>query len=245
MKKLAHLLNFLIPAMMISMLLIGCDDDKEENLLQERGTVTDIDNNTYATIKIGNQWWMAEDLRTTHYRDGSGIQKIGVDSTEWNNDTLGSFCEIEFQQNKVGQVYNWHAVNHISGLAPAGWHVPTDEEWKELERYLGMPSNESENSGWRGNDQGDKLKVAAPDAWTLYGEVWGTNESGFSARAIGCRMFNGGFADPGYYATGFWWTSSQQPDSQAYYRHLDKKSSRVFRSLGFKSYGFSVRCIKD
>jgi len=133
----------------------------------------------------------------------------------------------------------------LKGIAPAGWHIPNDAEWKSLEMELGMAESDANAKGWRGNNEGEKLKVESPKGWTVVSPIWATNESGFTAMAGGCRLFNGTWADPGLFATGFWWTASKQNDQEAWYRYLDKKNANVFRSFTYKNYGFSVRCVKD
>ncbi|MEP7265214.1 MAG: fibrobacter succinogenes major paralogous domain-containing protein [Bacteroidota bacterium] len=230
----------------MSLLVVSCKKDEKETIPAETGTVTDIDGNTYATIKIGNQWWMTEDLRVIHFANGTIIHKEQTDSLLWSTDSAGAYCEVmDNNQVKIGILYKWNVMQNNGGVAPEGWHVPDDAEWKELEQHLGLTITESDNTGWRGSNEGDKLKVPAPASWTPYGEVWGTNESGFSAKAIGCRMFNGGWGYPGLFATGFWWSSSEQTSTTAFYRHLDYKKSGVYRDATSKTYGFSIRCVKD
>ena len=224
----------------------GCDDDEDDKVVQETGTVTDVDGNTYKTVKIGNRWWMAEDLRSKHYRNGFNIRKSQVDSVNWSEDSIGAYCEVfDNQQNIIGQFYNFNSLTNSNQLAPEGWHIPTDDEWRELEQYLGMNAAQSEQNGWRGSSEGDKLKMPAPEGWTKYGSVWGNNESGFSAAAKGCRMFNGGWGDPGLFAAGFWWSSTQTSNDKAFYRYLDYKQSNIFRGEANLSYGFAVRCVRD
>lgn len=225
---------------------ISCKDDEEPTPAAETGTVTDVDGNTYTTIKIGNQWWMAEDLRVTHFNNGTAIHKEQIDSLAWSTDTTGAYCEvIDNNQVKAGILYKWNVIQNNAGVAPEGWHIPGDEEWKQLEQYLGMTMTESGRTGWRGSNEGDKLKVPAPLSWTTYGDVWGTNESGFSAKALGCRMFNGGWGNPGLFSTGFWWSSTEETSTTAFYRHLDYKKSNIYREASSKAYGFSIRCVKD
>ena len=76
-------------------------------------------------------------------------------------------------------LYNWYAVTNSNNIAPEGWHVPTDNEWKEMEQSLGMSSADANRVSWRGYDEGEKLKIAAPVGWSKYSDIWGTNESGF------------------------------------------------------------------
>lgn len=229
----------------------GCKKDEEVTRVLETGTVTDIEGNVYKTVKIGNQWWMTENLKVKRYRDSTLIQQITSDSI-WSQDIAGGYSPYGNYNNTdnylvYGFLYNWYALNNSAGIAPAGWHIPTDEEWKTLERELGMSASEANNSGWRGSDEGDQMKIEAPQGWTQYGNVWGTNESGFTARAGSCRLFDGRTGDPGLFATGFWWSASTYTgtNSEAWYRYLDYKNSNIFRSTCSKNYGFSVRCVKD
>ncbi len=242
MKKFKTILLFVLVVMLIN----ACKKKEEEKPALETGTVTDVSGITYSTVKIGNQWWMAEDLRTTKYRDSSFIPLVTLD-TSWNHLTAGAYSNIVNSQNAdIGNYYNWYAVNDARGIAPLGWHVPTDSEWKTLEQYLGMNLGDANGTGWRGTHEGEKMKVerGATYGWGDYGNVWATNESGFSAVANGCRMFDGTLGNPGQSATGFWWTATSQ-GNEAWYRYLDYKNANVFRYYGLKNYGFSVRCIKD
>jgi hypothetical protein len=100
----------------------------------EYGTLTDIDGNKYKTVKIGNQWWMAENLSVSHYRDGTSIPKV-TEETQWANLTTGAWCYYNNDSDLgiiYGKLYNWYAVNDSRGLAPAGWHIPSDAEWTIL-----------------------------------------------------------------------------------------------------------------
>jgi uncharacterized protein (TIGR02145 family) len=105
----------------------------------EKGTVTDIDGNIYITVKIGNQWWMAENLKVTHYQNSDVIPEV-TDNTQWGGLFSGAWCSYNNEESNVavyGRWYNWYAVSDGSNIAPAGWHVPSDEEWQTLVDYLG------------------------------------------------------------------------------------------------------------
>jgi uncharacterized protein (TIGR02145 family) len=226
--------------------LTGCDDkDSEAPPAPEKGTVTDIQGNVYETVKVGNQWWMAENLKVTLYRDSSLIMKAQTDTAAWNNAQNGAWCLFEDNANAPGLLYNWYAVTNPAGLAPAGWHIPTDADWKELEEHLGMSASEADMVSWRGTNTGQKLKIESPEGWTQFDNIWAENESGFTALAGGCRLHDGKFAQPGLFATGFWWTATPSPGGEAWYRYLDYKNTGVFRSHVYKSYGMSIRCVKD
>ncbi len=143
-------------------LVIGCS---------KQDTVTDIDGNVYQTIQIGNQVWMAENLKVTHYRDGTSIQYVQNELTEpdvWETLTTGAYCyydDSQSNQTTYGNLYNWYAVADSRNIAPEGWHVPTDAEWKELEMALGMSQSEADDAGYRGTNEGSKLAGNA-GLWT-------------------------------------------------------------------------------
>lgn len=208
----------------------------------ETSTMVDVDGNVYVTVKIGNQWWMAENLKVTHFRNGDPINNI-LDGQQWSNVQTPAYCVFDGNNAAPGLLYNGYAVSATQQLAPQGWRIPTDDDWKTLERHLGISSVDA--SSWRGTTQGDKLKEKGTVSWTRFDDVWGTNESGFTAKAGGCRMPTGIWGTPGLFATGFWWSSTEKQDGKLWYRHLDYKRSDVFRQYGSSNYGFSIRCIKE
>jgi uncharacterized protein (TIGR02145 family) len=220
----------------------SCDKNKTVTPEIETGSVMDIDSNIYKTVKIGNQWWMAENLKVTKYRNGTSIQQ-NQSNNVWQN-LSSSYCIYDNNPQAPGLLYNYYAVTDTNILAPAGWHIPSDDEWKQLEIYLGMTAETANKVNWRGYNEGDKLKIEGPNGWSEFDNIWGTNESGFTALAGGCRLYNGVWGDPALFASGFWWTSSLNQD-QAWYRNLDYKKSNIFRFYGSKNYGFSIRCVKD
>ncbi len=231
-------------------LISSCKKEKPV-ALQETGTVTDIDNNVYKTVKIGSQWWMAENLKTKTYRNGRSITEVRSSDpdTTWANTTKGSFCLYPTSEDYFtvyGLLYNWYVVKDTNNIAPAGWHIPSDEEWKTLEKYLGMSQPNADKVNWRGTDEADKLKVASPLGWRLSGNIWSSNTSGFTALGGCCRLFSGVFGDPATKNTGFWWSSTEHTSNNyAWYRYLDYKNSNVFRYNGSKNYGMNIRCVKD
>lgn len=221
----------------------SCEEERwPEKAKPETSTMTDVEGNVYVTVKIGNQWWMAEDLRVATYRNGDPIPNV-TDSSVWANRTEGAYCLYQGNTSAPGFLYNAYALANGNQLAPEGWRIPTDADWKQLERHLGLSAADA--SSWRGSDQGDKLKSLGTEAWTRYGDVWGNNESGFTAKAGGCRMPDGKWGDPGLFATGFWWSSTEKEPGMFWYRHLDYKRSDVFRYYGDDNYGFAIRCIKE
>ncbi|UCE18509.1 MAG: hypothetical protein JSV84_16930 [Gemmatimonadota bacterium] len=207
--------------------------------------VTDIDGNVYQTVTIGTQVWMVENLRVTHYRNGDAIPNV-TDSTTWIGLTNGAYCNYNNEDNNVpiyGRLYNGYAVHDSRNIAPVGWHIPTDEEWKELEMYLGMSQSEADTTGYRGTDEGGKMKEAGTAHWDNP-NTGATNESGFTALPGGHRTSSPGqFTSIGRYA-GFW-SSSEQSGTMAWYRALYYTYTQVARGSINKRSGYSVRCIKD
>ena len=195
--------------------------------------VEDIDGNTYPTVQIADQVWMAENLRTTRYRNGDEIPYARTDRA-WENEAEGMRCAYEHDEEfaqTYGQLYNWYAVDDERGICPSGWHVPSDEEWNALERTLGLSSVDARQVGTRG--------IHAP---ALISEAWnGTNVSGFSALPGGGRNDDGSFDYEG--CANFW--SSSPSGSVAWDRRLDSGNGYVSRGYGSRRDGFSVRCVRD
>jgi uncharacterized protein (TIGR02145 family) len=207
-------------------------------------TVTDYDGNVYQTVLIGDQCWMMENLKVTHYRNGDPIPHVTDDGT-WGGLTSGAYCNYNNDEGNVatyGRLYNWYAVDDSRNIAPAGWHVPTDEEWKQLEMYLGMSQAQADAEDWRGTDEGGKLKEAGTTHWYPPNEG-ATNESGFTALPGGDRSNNGGFYSMGYLA--FFWSSTEYSSFSAWSRYLYYYYSQVYRYSSDKQDGFSVRCVRD
>jgi uncharacterized protein (TIGR02145 family) len=214
----------------------GCKKDKDNS---NSGTVKDIDGNTYKTVKIGDQLWMAENLKTTKYKDGTPIPNE-TDDSYWSSLSTGVYCWYNNDYSTYGSVYgalyNWFSVE-TGNLCPTGWHVPTDAEWTILTDFLGGDSV-----------AGGKLKStgtieAASGLWHKP-NTGATNSSGFTALPGGYRGdYNGNFSDVGSY--GNWWSSTAYSTTHAWYRVLYYYDSDVYRSNDGKKDGFSVRCVRD
>lgn len=241
MRTLVILFSFITLTFAIS----SCEeDDTIPVVVNETSTMTDIDGNVYKTVKINGKWWMAENLTVKTFRDGSTILD-GQTDNNWK-DTLSAYCLYNNLATAPGLLYNSYAVLNAKGLAPQGWHIATDEDWKNLEQSQGMSAVTANLFGWRGSDEAQKLKIAASQGWQRYADLWPTNESGFSATAGSCRLSNGTFGDPGLRHTGFWWTATFDNSSgELLYRYMDYKKTTILRSHCEKGYGFSVRCVKD
>jgi uncharacterized protein (TIGR02145 family) len=207
-------------------------------------SISDIQNNYYKTVKIGNQWWMAEDLKVKLFNDSSIIFD-GQSDNNWVKNRP-SYCLYKNNNLAPGLLYNGFAVLDSRKLAPKGWHIPTDAEWIELEKHIGLSQESADAFGWRGKKEGNKLKTYGRKSWLIINdETWPSNESGFSADAGSNRLFNGVWGDPGLASTGFWWSATEFDSQKLFYRHLDYKNAAIFRHYENKFYGFSVRCIKD
>ena len=209
------------------------------------GTVTDIDGNVYLTVVIGDQEWMAEDLKVTRYRNGDGVPNE-TDGETWAGLTTGAYCEYGNDPNNVttyGRLYNWYAVNDTRGIAPAGWHVPSDEEWKQLELNLGMSQAQADDIHWRGTDEGGKLKESGTSHW-LPPNAGATNSSGFTALPGGDRYYGGAFSTLLGEAANYW-STTEYPGEVAWHRFVYYQNSQIYRGHDSKRYGFSIRCVKD
>ena len=184
------------------------------------------------TVNIGKQVWATQNLNVSNYRNGDPIPKV-EDST-WASLTTGAFCyynnDSASYASIYGKLYNWYAVNDVRGLAPIGYHIPTDSEWTTLLTTLG---------GY--HVSGGKLKTVT--GWGSPNTTGATNSSGFAGLPGGFRNDLGTFGSVGFF--GHWWSSTELSASDAWYRNLTYNTSGVYRSLIHKTYGFSVRCLRD
>jgi uncharacterized protein (TIGR02145 family) len=206
--------------------------------------VEDIDGNIYEIIKIGDQEWMAKNLKVTRYRNGDKISNV-TDNSEWASLSTGARCVYNNDENTLstyGFLYNWFSVVDSRGLAPEGWHVPTDEDWKELEKYLGMSQSEADGINWRSADVGGKLKEEGTSHWNSP-NTGATNESGFTAIPGGFRHMNGIFQFIGQGCS--FWSSSKYNSNTAWSRSPYYSNSAVYRHNYPKKRGFSVRCVRN
>jgi uncharacterized protein (TIGR02145 family) len=208
---------------------------------------TDGDGNHYPIVTIGNQTWMAENLRTTRYRNGIVIPNEQNDSV-WASLTTGALCyyfnDSAYYASRYGALYNAFAFLDSNGLCPAGWHVPTDLEWKEMEIFLGMDPNIIPLLDCRGTDEGTRLKDAGTANW-MNPPIPGNNSTGFTALPGGVRSATeSNYTRMGLY--GYWWTSSESnPSLSSYGRYLSNSHSGVCRYSPANKAGLSVRCIQD
>lgn len=196
--------------------------------------VVDYDGNTYKTVKIGTQIWMAENLKTTHYNDGTPINHL-IDYNEWQNATAGAYCwynnnQSSAENNNYGLLYNWHAVK-TGLLCPKGWHIPSDAEWTVLENYLA-------SDGYAGNEG---LILKSISGWSS--NDIRTDKYGFSALPGGGRSYEGIFNNGGN--NGYWWSNTEVDLSLAKSFALYKGYNLAIHGEGDKRNGISIRCIKN
>jgi uncharacterized protein (TIGR02145 family) len=176
---------------------------------------------------------MSKNLDVAFYRNGDPIPQV-TDATAWAALTTGAWCYYNndpTQGNKYGKLYNWYAVNDPRGLAPQGWHVPSDAEWTTLVTTLGGSSV-----------AGGKMKEAGTLNWTTP-NTSATNESGFAGLPGGYRSFNGSFNFVG--SDGSWWSATEYFSTEAWYRYLYYNDGSLNMNIFNKKYGFSVRCLRD
>lgn len=224
-KKTARNLLRIIPAAIIALLFVSCEKDKL--------TVTDIDGNVYNTVAIGNQVWMASDLKTTKFRDGSLIPVVTANSA-WGALTTPGTCDYGNDPAKgavYGKLYNFYAVADARGLCPAGWHVPTSAEWYELLNSLDF------------DQAANKMREVGTAHWTSP-HAGTTNESGFTALGGGFRSSTGEFKDINW--TVAYWSSTANTSISAYYTYMYSYNSYADYAAGiYKNYGLYVRCMQD
>jgi uncharacterized protein (TIGR02145 family) len=188
-----------------------------------------MDGNTYKTIRIGQQIWMAEDLKTAKYNDGTAIPNI-TDNTEWISSYTPGYCwynnDKDTYKPAYGALYNWYAVS-TGMLCPQGWHVPSDNDWTILENFLGYEG------------VGGQLKEVGTAHWASPNQG-ATNGTGFTALPGGSRTTDGLFDGIGLYNN--WWTSTDGEGS-AYYRSASYDSGETSSGAMDYTVGAAVRCI--
>ena len=245
---------FLIRASSLALVLFcSCGQDEEPVPIVQPPpvtSVTDVDGNSYGVVLIGQTYWMNDDLRTLHFRDGSEVPYVSYDAAWAGLDSAAYGIHPTFfgVADGGGLWYNWFAVNDTRGLCPAGWHVPSTHEWAELELALGMPADELLVTDFRGYAQnvGGKLKTTNLDG----GPIWtqpntgATNEVGFNARPRGYRELGGAFV--AFRVYGSWWTSSPIEPNKAWSRSLYYQSAGILLSGNLqRRSGLCVRCVMD
>ncbi len=245
--RFAHLFIFM-SFLLFPLILTQCEktvNDPEQipDRVFETDTLIDIDGNHYLTVMIDGKWWMKENLKVEHYQNGDPIENV-LSLSQWGSLTMttGAWCfnaaDYTDESDIYGYLYNWYAVADPRNIAPEGWHVATDQDWKNLEQYVGMSRRESDQAGGRGTDQGKRLM--STDGW-YKGE--GSDEVGFTALPGGQRSAWGYYARSGMH--GLFWTATAIDSSFAWNRYFYSKYDNIYRNSIYKRNGKSVRCVQD
>jgi uncharacterized protein (TIGR02145 family) len=195
------------------------------------GTVTDADGNIYKTKKIGDTFWMTENLRTTKYLNGTSIAEVS-NGSQWTGLNVGGWCWYDNNNSleiPYGKLYNWYAVIDPNGLCPVGWAVPEHSDYLQLANFLGGL-----------NTAGGKMKETGTIHWTDPND-FATNESGFTGLPGGFRDSNAAFQTLGM--SGAWWDRTED-FSKGFSVRLFNNSKALSQVMADKIQGRSVRCIK-
>lgn len=240
----------LLFAILIPVALSGCTDEEPEETTAPPATVTcpstvtDIDGNTYAVSKFGNKCWMLSNLNTTKYNDGTAIP-TGLSASAWENATTGAYAMFDDNAANVvtyGLLYNGFAAS--SGkLCPAGWQIPSDQDWKDLEAALGMPSSEIDLTGERGYNESIGGKMKSLSLWDAPNSG-ASNSSGFDGLPAGIRNGVGDYVVK--QQAGYFWSSTTYVTDNNYlwFRNLYYQATGIYRNYTLKREGFSCRCVK-
>lgn len=256
----------ILPILLILLtpIINNCDKGNDNSSINE---VADYDGNRYKTIQIGDQIWMAENLKTAHYANGVEIQLVesGLDwvALTYTDKAMCYYDNTAENKDTYGALYTWAAAVNgsfssetnpggVQGICPVGWHLPSDNEWKELEMYLGMSQHEADMFSFRGSNEGSKL-AGESSLWD--GPIVNENERLIDNADFGTSCFN---ALPGGYRTAYsnglfsqsediaeFWCATESGDTLALIRLLHYYNTSVYRFTSSKKSGASVRCIKD
>jgi uncharacterized protein (TIGR02145 family) len=218
-----------------------CGADSVHNLNLNYGNLTDQEGNVYKTIAIGNQVWMAENLKTSIFRNGESIPNV-TDNAQWAGLSTSAWCYYNNNSQfecPYGKLYNWYTATDSRNVCPTGWHVPTDDEWSILINHLDLNANGGDNFF---NSAGGKMKSRGVHYW-LSPNQQATNVSGFSGlpgalRDAAAEFYNNLFQ-------GLWWSSSEYLPPIAWCRSLSYHTGACYRLTNNDTYGLSIRCLRD
>jgi uncharacterized protein (TIGR02145 family) len=249
--------SLLVISLLLIMVTSDCkkESDTKEQLFTADQPIEDIEGNVYKTVEIGTQVWMAENLKTTKYADATPVPLV-TSNSDWHAlvYTSKAYCWFNnyiINKDPYGALYTWAAATDgalssntnpsgVQGACPTGWHLPSDTEWEELTTYLGG----SEIAG-------GKMKEAGLTHWggkrsSPIVNNGATNESGFTGLPAECRGDDGSFSGDLSYM-GFWWSSTGwgEPFTNGYYRNLGWIVATIYKGNYPKTFGLSVRCVKD
>lgn len=235
------------------------DKEQKSQIELVNEEIQDIDGNSYKVVKIGDQYWMGENLKVTKYNDGSDIPLV-TNKTIWasndaNDTNKPMMCWYENNEAKYkevyGALYNWYAIstttNENKNVCPVGWHVSSDEEWENLIKFV------SKDKGV-GNRGGEYVRSYESDDWTEVGKYlksktgWENDKNGFDDYGFfgisgGKRHYDGSFKS--FNMNGYWWCSTFTAIDNAWNRYLYYYNDNVNRNSTRKDHGFSIRCVKN
>ena len=208
-------------------------------------SVTDINGNVYPSVNIGAQTWMQKNLNVSKYKNGDIIPQV-TNATQWAGLTTGAWCwynnDSATYAATYGKLYNWYAVNDPRGLAPEGWHVPSDGEWNKLVKFIDNNSDTICGFCTQSTIAGGLLKENGTSHWASP-NLGATNSSNFWGLPAGLHSDNGGFYFIGINAV--WWTSTEYDMTYAKNRVLFNSVAEVHRENGLKSAGLSIRALRN
>lgn len=211
--------------MLIGSFLVCCTETEEDKM-------QDVEGNVYKTVRIGNQVWMAENLRVSHFKNGDVIKNVQANSA-WNQSDSAAYCTYSNSNmyDKIyGKLYNWHCINDERGLAPKGWHIPSETEIVELIEFLASDTSAAA-----------LMKEAGTSHWVTYTDSSST--IGFRALPGGYRMDDGSFHT--LKSNAYFWTETASYEMFHWSPRLFRNFADVKRESYYMKYGLSVRCIKD
>ena len=226
-----------LSALLMGVFLIvlpGCIKDTQLYYPLPPPVVYDADRNAYHTVIIGSQAWLAENLRTTRYRNGDPISLV-TDSAVWTSSTTGAYCNywnLVANATIYGRLYNGHAISDGRNIAPAGWHVPSEKDWNTLTNYLGGELV-----------TGGKLKETGFSHWATP-NTDAVDLAGFTALPAGYRNEMGWFGNQ--HISAIFWSSTPYDATHTWYRYMYYHYGGMYKDFYHDlQHGFSVRCVYD
>lgn len=230
-------MNLNFKSLVVVIIFFGCQS-KQDEIYLEKGSVMDVEGNVYSTVKIGNVWWMAENLRSTRYSDSTIILEFSELDTPLDSASVLAFY-VDADEN--GFLYNFQAVVSNHGLAPPGWRIATDDDWRALENVIGMDNETNQKWGWRGSEQAKSICRGGNQDWK--GELMESNNKfGLTILPTGCALPDGRINKDRNSAC--FWTSTAANNSQAIYRLFDENQKRIFRQKINMGLAMGIRCVK-
>jgi uncharacterized protein (TIGR02145 family) len=271
MDKINELRVYTLLIIAVFLLTTSCDDNGDDNGPDQnpdpvsldveivRGSVEDIDGNIYETVVIGGQEWMAENLRTTTFRNSTPIVFPGDNNNAWTTNNTGAYAwvnNLESNKEIFGALYNYYTVTNTAGLCPAGWRIPSNTDWTNLLDFLGAEyslSNAKEAVGGIGNrlkscrqirsQMGSACATSTHPRWHNHDTHYGFDDFGFAALPTGSRGVDGSyFENTGFF--GQFWSTTSNGAEEAFHYYITYDNGSLFRGSSPKAAGHAVRCVR-